>query len=406
VYAIAMRQFYSSINGPEPGDLDAASQRYFSEQRNLKEDVETYFATIKSKAPMTVQRSLSAVRSFFEYNEIELKQKFWKTLRSRKSGTRALTIDGVPEPQELRRILLHMRARGKAFYLILASSGMRFGEALNLTSEDVDFKSNPTKITIRANHTKTGNWRSTFISSEATEALKEWLNVRDDDVRSASARTGKNGRRHAQTDDPRIFPFTRNNMMAIWNIALDKAKLNGKDPQTKYHKFHPHVLRKFFRTQMGSAIEIDVVEALMGHEGYLTQVYRRYNEKTLAEFYLRGEPAVLVFTEAKEITKLTQKVKEQQDSLGEEFKKQKEDLQSIMYGLTAKTLRQEEENAKLRNTLENVQSQMGTLENVQSQMKTLLTENKGYAENLAQLKKNYEDISEALREIMTGKKRT
>jgi len=32
---------------------------------------------------------------------------------------------------------------------------------------------------------------------------------------------------------------------------------------------HPHVLRKFFRTKMGSVIPVDVVEALMGHEGYL-----------------------------------------------------------------------------------------------------------------------------------------
>jgi integrase len=389
-----MRQFFSSIYGQEPTDLDAAFQRYFSEERNLKEDVEAYFATIKDKAPMTVQRSLSAVRSFFEYNEIELKQKFWKTLRSRKKGTRALTIDGVPEPQELRHILLHMRARGKAFYLILASSGMRFGEALNLTLGDVDLESKPTKITIRANHTKTGNWRYTFISSEAMEALKEWLNVRDDDVRSASARTGKNGRRHAETEDPRIFPFTRNNMMAVWNIALDRAKLKSKDPQTKYHKFHPHVLRKFFRTQMGSVMQIDIVEALMGHEGYLTQVYRRYKEKTLAEFYLKGEPAVLVFTEAQEITKLTQKVKEQQDSLVEEFKKQKENLQSIIDGLTAKSLREGEENAKLRNTLDNVQSQMGTL----------VVENKGYAEDLAQLKKNYKDLYEALRQMSAEKK--
>lgn len=397
----SMRQFFSSIYRTEPSDLDVASKRYFSEQRNFKEDVESYFATIKDKAPKTVQRSLSAVRSFLEYNEIELKQKFWKTLRSRKSGSRALTIDGVPEPQELRRILLHMRARGKAFYLILASSGMRFGEALSLTFEDVDFKSRPTKITIRANHSKTGNWRYTFISSEAAEALGEWLKTRDGDVRSASARTGKNGRRHPEIDDPRLFPFTRNNMMAIWNIALDRAKLNGKDPQTKYHKFHPHVLRKFFRTQMGSVIQIDIVEALMGHEGYLTEVYRRYNEKTLAEFYLKGEPAVLVFTEAQEITKLTQKVKEQQDFLGEELKKQKDDLQkeketlqSVINALTAKSLRLEEENSGLKKTLETIESQMGTV----------IVENKGYAGDLAQLKKNYEDLSEALRHILAKKK--
>ena len=31
------------------------------------------------------------------------------------------------------------------------------------------------------------------------------------------------------------------------------------------------MLRKFFRTRLGAVIPVDVVEALMGHEGYLTE---------------------------------------------------------------------------------------------------------------------------------------
>jgi hypothetical protein len=33
----------------------------------------------------------------------------------------------------------------------------------------------------------------------------------------------------------------------------------------------------------------------MGHEGYLTQVYRRYGKRDLADFYQRGEHALRVF---------------------------------------------------------------------------------------------------------------
>lgn len=33
----------------------------------------------------------------------------------------------------------------------------------------------------------------------------------------------------------------------------------------------------------------------MGHERYLTEVYRRYSPKELAKFYLEGEQALMVF---------------------------------------------------------------------------------------------------------------
>ena len=33
----------------------------------------------------------------------------------------------------------------------------------------------------------------------------------------------------------------------------------------------------------------------MGHEGYLTKVYRRYSHEELAKFYLQGEKALTVF---------------------------------------------------------------------------------------------------------------
>ncbi|GBE55150.1 MAG TPA: hypothetical protein ENH28_06225 [Euryarchaeota archaeon] len=47
-------------------------------------------------------------------------------------------------------------------------------------------------------------------------------------------------------------------------------------------------LRKFFRSQLATAIPVDIVETLMGHEGYLTGD-RRYSEKELGEYYSKGE---------------------------------------------------------------------------------------------------------------------
>ena len=62
-----------------------------------------------------------------------------------------------------------------------------------------------------------------------------------------------------------------------------------------------------------------VVEALMGHEGYLTEVYRRYTLEDLRKFYLKGEFALLVFTEAQEVTKLRKEVEERNSKLQNNF---------------------------------------------------------------------------------------
>ena len=78
---------------------------------------------------------------------------------------------------------------------------------------------------------------------------------------------------------------------------------------------------------MGALIPIDVVEALMGHEGYLTEVYRRSSVEDLAKFYIQGESALLIFTEAGEVSKLRQEV--------EDRNKQ---LQTLVNGLTAENM--------------------------------------------------------------------
>ncbi|MEM3629336.1 MAG: hypothetical protein QXW47_06335 [Candidatus Jordarchaeales archaeon] len=55
------------------------------------------------------------------------------------------------------------------------------------------------------------------------------------------------------------------------------------------------MLRKFFRTRMATVIPVDIVEALMVHEGYLAEVYRQYSFEDLAKYYKQGEHTLLVF---------------------------------------------------------------------------------------------------------------
>jgi len=348
VYRWALTEFFKTVYGENEGKLEQHAERYFTEKRDIQGDIQNFFVAIKDKPPKSVRLMLAAVRSFLVENDVELSEKFWRRLRGRMRGGRALTLDKVPSNVEFRRILMHMPIQGKALYLILESSGMRIGEALQLKLEDVELDKNPAKINIRGDYTKTGNSRIGFISREAVMAVQEWLKNRSRYLQAAAGKSHKYGK---SAEDDRLFPFLGNTAYAIWRNAVRKAGFLKKDKQTNRHTLHPHVLRKFFRTRMGTVIPVDVAEALMGHEQYLTEVYRRYTAEDLAKFYLQGEPALLVFTEAEEVGKLRVEV--------EEGKKQ---LQTLVNGLTAKSLKLEQENMDLKNRIQLTEQKLAELE--------------------------------------------
>jgi integrase len=333
-YGAALKHFFSNIY-PEL-ELREACEQYFNEERNHEEDLDKFFASLKDRPPKTVRTYLSAIRTFLLENDVELPEKYWRKLRGRKKGSRALTIDKVPNNAELKQILMHMPIHGKALYLVLASSGMRIGEALKLKLSDVEFNKDPVKVYIRGEYTKSGNPRIAFISSEAREAVVEWLKVRN---RYLEAASGKSHRYPKSREDERLFPFEGSTAQAIWINALSKAGYQQKDNSTNRLVVHPHVLRKFFRTQMGKVIPIDIVEALIGHEGYLTEVYRKYSEEDLAEFYRKGESSLLVFGSGTSNAKLA------------EIEERNKQLQSILNELRIENLELKEKMKKLESLI-------------------------------------------------------
>ena len=111
-----------------------------------------------------------------------------------------------------------------------------------------------------------------------------------------------------RSEDNRLFPFSMTVVLHLWHNALDRAGLNGKDRETQRLKYRIHGLRKFFRSQLATAIPVDIVEALMGHEGYLTGEYRRYTEEELGEYYLKGEH-ILFITPPESMVKIASEVK-------------------------------------------------------------------------------------------------
>ena len=78
-----------------------------------------------------------------------------------------------------------------------------------------------------------------------------------------------------------------------------EAGLDERDERTGRLADPPlHSLRGFFRSQLGLGCPDPIVEDLLGHEGYLSDAYRRCSRQQLAEAYLGAEHHVTILVPA------------------------------------------------------------------------------------------------------------
>ena len=313
------RFMYPEMEYKPFNNFEKIALRYLEENKGIKAH-ENNILRFKNanidKPPKTLKQLLNGIKMYLMQNDIELTKRFWKNLNGRSralKSMKAVTKDVIPSKEELKQILNNLSLRGRAFYLCLLSSGARIGEICELQLLDVNFKANPTEIFIKADSTKNHENRYSFISQEATEILKAYLKIRTQTINISKQRGKK-----IDLDSQLIFGLNTENAREMWNIALEKCGLDKKDERTKRTLLHPHVLRKYFRSKLNSTIQLDIVEAIMGHSGYLTEVYRRCTVKDLAVEYLKGEHFVTIFGDIGDTIKLQKQIeateKKQKDS--------------------------------------------------------------------------------------------
>lgn len=116
----------------------------------------------------TLKQRVVTVKNFLEYHDIDisprrfkLKVKLPKTIRKNKE---ALSKEDIIE-------ILNTASdiRIKTYVMLLASTGMRAGEALSIRIKDLDLDSNPSKLFVRGEFTKTRTDRIIFLTDEIGE---------------------------------------------------------------------------------------------------------------------------------------------------------------------------------------------------------------------------------------------
>lgn len=349
VYSAGINCFFEFIYGfkkegkkvteSERKQFEKLAEQYFSEGRDIPDDLLRFSAYLHTKPPKTAKSYMAGVKEYLGYNDVELTTRESKQIRLKLPRGGVRTVEKDMTPDVIKKVTGHMDIKGRALVLTLASSGMRIGEALQITLNDVDLKSNPPTITIRGEYTKTGEQRFTFINKEARESIDEWLKVRNTYIHNACNKTNGlvqgNYAKPKNKDDNRLFPFSEGVVSRFWDLALQRAVMYSVDNGTNRVQLHIHQLRKFFRSQLALGCPVDIVEGLMGHEGYLSEAYRRYTRVQMAEHYLKHEHLLYIHSpiDAQTVVELRSKVAELTTEL-HKMKKSNEELTSEVHDAT------------------------------------------------------------------------
>jgi integrase/recombinase XerC len=225
-------------------------------------------------APRSVQRRLSAVRSFCNYllRERALPGNPAYEIRAPKAGRRLPhTLDADQMAQ-----LLNVPpgdalvARDHALMELLYSSGLRLAELVGLDLPDLDLKDRTVRVLGKGKKS-----RIIPVGKKALQALEHWLRERSAMVKPEETAVfiGRNGRRlGARAVQLRV---------AVW------ARRRGIGVPV-----HPHLFRHSFASHLlESSGELRGVQELLGHADIsTTQIYTHLDFQHLARIYDRTHP--------------------------------------------------------------------------------------------------------------------
>jgi len=258
---------------------------------------------------MTVNNIISKLRAVcdlysvrVDWNRVnKLKRMLWRGELSRNPFAEN---EGELDREKIRRMLFYgcSSLRDKVMILVMATSGISIGDLLALRLRDIeDLYSDRDCYKLEFRRRKTNVKTITFITREARDILLQYLEER---------------KRKGENIDPNSLvvtlrdgrPLRDTQARSIFYRIFEKAGLQeniGKDARGHNRKkYHPHLLRKFFRTALRNAgIERIYVEAMIGHNLRSTfgveMVYDKQADRpeVLEEQYRKAIPQLTFLSE-------------------------------------------------------------------------------------------------------------
>ena len=230
----------------------------------------------------SVQRALSALRSFYKYLQRTHKIENDPVIgisapKTPRHLPKALDIDQT-------QLLLQnddddfLNARDQAMMELFYSSGLRLSELIALDVNTIDFNEAQAEIIGKGNKA-----RIVPIGSVALAALRAWL-----PLRAAVAR------------DDALFISVRGTRISARSVQERLAKQSLQRGVSQ--RVHPHMLRHSFASHLlESSGDLRAVQELLGHANLsTTQVYTHLNFQHLAKVYDAAHPRAVRKSNAQE----------------------------------------------------------------------------------------------------------
>jgi integrase len=263
----------------------------------------SYAADLKNRniSGLAIKQRLITVKNFFEYHDIslsrfKLKVKLPRIVRKKKE---ALSKEDVVE---ILNVCDNIRLR--TYVILLAASGMRATEALSIRIKDIDFNSNPVKLFVRGEYTKTKVDRTIFLTEEVTRQLKSWLDYkhRTRRVCHQDKQKGKTITEYRTPDKKdtdlvlAVYQTSRtpnpdilyNDLRKSFANTLDRSgKGEREDGNQRRREITLHSFRRFVKTTISDLGYADFSEWFIGHSG---STYWTKKDSEKAEIFRKIEP--------------------------------------------------------------------------------------------------------------------
>jgi integrase/recombinase XerC len=229
--------------------------------------------------PRSIQRRLSAIRSFFHYLQREgmCAHNPAVDVQAPKSGKRlprTLDADQMAKVLEPAAAVQgndpRLAARDLAIMELLYSSGLRLAELIGLDLEQLDLADRTVRVT-----GKGAKVRIVPVGKQAVTTLRNWLKLRAEFAGSGEKAVflGRNGSRiGARAIQHRLVKISRQRGLPV--------------------RLHPHLFRHSFATHLlESSHDLRGVQEMLGHADIgTTQVYTHLDFQHLAHIYDEAHP--------------------------------------------------------------------------------------------------------------------
>lgn len=222
----------------------------------------------------TIQRELSALRSFFNYliTENRLKNNPAKDVQAPKVARKlpkTLDTDQLQHYLDINDDSV-LATRDRAMIEVLYSSGLRLAELTGLNLHDLDLPQGLVTVTGKGKKT-----RQVPLGSKAIAALQNWLKQRA---------------QLAIRDESAVFVNQQGSRLSARSV---QARLKyWAQKQAMPGHVHPHMLRHSFASHiLESSGDLRAVQELLGHSDIsTTQIYTHLDFQHLAKVYDQAHP--------------------------------------------------------------------------------------------------------------------